>query len=104
MQATPLGATVREFRDRSGPSFVRIDVLLLLAVLGLKACSLYTIGAAPRDDIAGSPHHCRYRQIVFATIGICLMLVISRLDYTRLRDWKTQIYGLLIGGIMLVFA
>jgi rod shape determining protein RodA len=104
MQATPLGATVREFRDRSGPSFVRIDVLLLLAVLGLTACSLYTIGEATRDDVAGSPHHFLYRQIAFAAIGICLMLLISRLDYTRLRDWKAQIYGVLIGGIMLVFA
>lgn len=104
MQATPLGATVREFRDRSGPSFVRIDVLLLLAVLGLTACSLYTIGEATRDDMAGSPHHFLYRQIAFATIGLVLMLVISRLDYTRLRDWKAQIYGVLIGGIMLVFA
>ena len=104
MQATSLGATVREFRDRSGPSFVRIDVLLLAAVLGLTACSLYTIGEATRDDIAGSPHHFLYRQIAFAAIGLVLMLVISRLDYTRLRDWKAQIYGVLIGGIMLVFA
>ena len=104
MQATPLGATVREFRDRSGPSFVRIDVLLLAAVLGLTACSLYTIGEATRDDIAGSPHHFLYRQIVFVTVGLCLMLVISRLDYTRLREWTLQIYGTLIGGIMLVFA
>jgi len=104
MQATPLGATVREFRDRSGPSFVRIDALLLAAVLGLTACSLYTIGEATRDDVAGSPHHFLYRQMIFVAIGICLMLVISRLDYTRLRDWKLQVYGVLIGGIVLVFA
>jgi rod shape determining protein RodA len=104
MQATPLGATVREFRDRSGPSFVRIDVLLLAAVLALTACSLYTIGEATRGEIPGSPHHFLYRQIVFAAIGICLMVVISRLDYTRLREWKLQIYGTLIAGILLVFA
>jgi len=104
MQATSLGATVREFRDHSGRRLVRIDVLLLAAVLGLTACSLYTIGEATRDDIAGSPHHFLYRQIVFVTVGLCLMLVISRLDYTRLRDFKTQIYGTLIGGILLVFA
>ena len=104
MQATPLGATVREFRDRSGPSFVRIDALLLLAVLGLTACSLYTIGAATRDDIAGSPHHFLYRQAFFATIGIVLMLLVARADYTRLREWRLQIYGVLIGGIMLTFA
>jgi rod shape determining protein RodA len=104
MQATPLGATVREFRDRSGPSFVRIDALLLLAVLGLTVCSLYTIGAATRDDIAGSPHHFLYRQAAFAAIGIVAMLLIARADYTRLRDWKLQIYGILVGGILLVFA
>ena len=104
MQATPLGATVREFRDRSGPSFVRIDALLLLAVLGLTACSLYTVGEATRDDIAGSPNHFLYRQMAFAGIGIVAMLLIARIDYTRLREWKLQLYGILIGGILLVFA
>jgi rod shape determining protein RodA len=104
MHATPLGATVREFRDRSGPSLVRIDVLLLAAVLGLTACSLYAIGAATRDDIAGSPNHFLYRQAVFAAIGIVAMLSIARLDYTRLREWKLQIYATLIGGILIVVA
>jgi rod shape determining protein RodA len=104
MQGTPLGASVREFRDRSGPSFVRIDALLLLAVLGLTACSLYTIGAATRDDIAGSPHHFLYRQAAFAAVGVVAMLLIARADYTRLREWKLQIYAILVGGILLVFA
>jgi rod shape determining protein RodA len=104
MQATSLGATVRDFRDHSGPRFVRIDALLLLAVLGLTACSLYTIGEATQDDVAGSPYYFLYRQIAFVAVGLCLMLVISRLDYSRLREWKLQIYGVLIGGIMLVFA
>ncbi len=79
-------------------------MLLLLAVLGLTACSLYTIGEATQDDIAGSPHHFLYRQVVFVAVGLCLMLAISRLDYSRLREWKLQIYGALIAGIMLVFA
>jgi rod shape determining protein RodA len=104
MQSTPLGATVREFRDRSGPSFVRIDGLLLLAVLGLMLCSLYTIAAATRDDIPGNPHYFVYRQIAFMAIGLVAMLAIARIDYTRLREWKAQIYGVLIAGIMLVFA
>lgn len=103
MQATPLGATVRDFRERSGPRLVRIDVLLLLAVLALTACSLYTVGEATRDDVAGSPHHFLYRQAAFAAIGIVLMLLIARADYTRLREWKLQLYGTLIGGILLGF-
>ncbi|HEX2071888.1 MAG TPA: rod shape-determining protein RodA [Thermoleophilaceae bacterium] len=104
MHATPLGATVREFRDRSGPSFARIDALLLLAVLGLTVCSLYTIGEATGDDVPGSPHHFLYRQAAFAAIGIVLMLGIARVDYGRLRDWKLQLYAALIGGVVLVFA
>ena len=62
MQATSLGATVREFRDRSGPRYIRIDPLLLVAVLGLTACSLYTIATATQDDIPGSPNYFLYRQ------------------------------------------
>jgi rod shape determining protein RodA len=103
MAGSSLGATVSEFRDRSGPSLFRFDVLLLAAVLGLTACSLYTIGEATRDDFPGSPHHYLYRQAIFAAVGIVLMLVIARIDYTRLREWKVQIYGLLIGGTLLVF-
>jgi rod shape determining protein RodA len=104
MQATPFGATVREFRERSGPRYVRIDVLLLLAVLGLTACSLYTLATATQDDVAGSPNYFVYRQAAYAAAGIVLMLLISRLDYTRLRDWKAGIYTFLLASILVVFA
>lgn len=104
MQATSLGATVRDFRERSTPRYVRIDVLLLLAVLGLTACSLYAIGTATQDDKPGSPNYFLYRQAVYAGIGICLMLLVSRFDYTRLRDWKAGIYAFLMASILVVFA
>ncbi|MEX1140800.1 MAG: rod shape-determining protein RodA [Thermoleophilaceae bacterium] len=104
MQATSLGATVREFRDRSGPRHVRIDVPLLLAVLGLTACSLYTIATATQDDIAGSPNHFLYRQAAYVAVGMCLMLLVSRIDYTRLREWKAGIYVFLIASILVAYA
>jgi len=104
MQANSLGATVRDFRDRSGPRHIRIDPLLLLAVLGLAVCSLYTIATATQDDVAGSPHYYLYRQAVYVGIGLVLMLLISRLDYTRLREAKAGLYAALIASIVLVFA
>jgi rod shape determining protein RodA len=104
MQGSSLGATVREFRDRSGPRYVRIDPLLLVAILGLTACSLYTIATATQDDIPGSPNYFLYRQGVYVAIGICLMLLVSRIDYTRLREWKAGIYAFLIASVVLVFA
>jgi rod shape determining protein RodA len=104
MQATPFGATVRDFRERGGPRHVRIDVLLLAAVLGLVACSLYTLATATQDDIAGSPNYFVYRQAAYAAVGIVLMLLISRFDYSRLRDWKAGLYVFLIASILVVFA
>ncbi len=103
MQATPFGATVREFRDRSGPRFVRIDVLLLAAVLGIVACSLYAIATATQGEMPGSPNHFLYRQMAYVAVGLCLMFAIARLDYTRLRDLKAQTYTALIAMVLLVF-
>jgi len=104
MQATPFGTTVREFRDRSRPRYVRIDVLLLLAVVGLTVCSLYAIGTATEDDRPGSPNYFLYRQALYAAVGMTLMLLIARFDYTRLREWKAGLYALLIASILAVFA
>jgi rod shape determining protein RodA len=104
MQASGLGATVREFRDRGGPRYVRIDVLLMLAIVGLTVCSLYTIGTATEDDRPGSPNYFLYRQALYAGVGIVLMLLVSRIDYTRLREWKAGLYTFLIASIVLVFA
>ncbi|NLT06576.1 MAG: rod shape-determining protein RodA [Solirubrobacterales bacterium] len=103
MTGTSLGASVREFRDRPGAGLLRIDPLLLVAVLALTACSLYAIAAATRDDVAGSPHHFLYRQGAFVAVGLILMFALSRLDYTRLREWRFQLYAILLGGVAVGF-
>jgi rod shape determining protein RodA len=104
MQATPFGTTVRGFRDAAGPRFVRIDVLLLAAVLGLVACSIYTLATATQDDFPGSPNYFVYRQAAYCAVGLCLMLLIARFDYSRLREWKAGAYGILIVSILAVYA
>jgi rod shape determining protein RodA len=104
MQASPYGTSVKDFREAHGPRFVRIDVLLLLAVLGLVACSLYTMGTATQDDIPGSPYYFVIRQGAYAFVGLVLMVLISRFDYSRLREWRAGLYGLMIASILLVFA
>ncbi len=94
---------VSEFRDR-GIRILPLDPLLLLAVLGLTAASLYTVGTATQDDIPGDPNYYLVRQAGYAAVGLVLMLVISRFDYSRLREWKTGIYGVMIASIVLVYA
>ena len=85
------------------PAF-RLDPLLLLATLGLVACSLYTIATATTGDIDGSPYYFLTRQAAYFGVGIVLMLILSRVDYSRFREWKAGIYVVMIGSILLVMA
>ena len=97
------GPQIKDFRE-TGKRFLRIDPLLLLATLGLVAASVYIVGAATQDDVPGDPNYYAYRQGVFAGAGLVLMLLISRFDYSRLREWKFGVYALMIGSIVLVYA
>jgi rod shape determining protein RodA len=80
------------------------DPILLLAVLGLGAASLVTIGGATADDIAGDPHYYVNRQAIYFVVGALLAVVLARVDYSRLRGAKYVVYGLLIASILAVSA
>src|SRR5215212_2836773 len=97
------GTAVKGFREESAARIVRIDVLLLLAVVGLMACSVYTIWTATQDDIAGSPYHYVIRQAAYAVVGLMLMFFVARFDYSRLRELKLGLYGVMLASIALVF-
>lgn len=82
----------------------RIDFLLLLAVLGLMACSLVTIARATSNDIPGDPHYYLYRQLSYFAVGLVLAALVMRFDYSRLRELKYGFYALMIGSILLVYS
>jgi rod shape determining protein RodA len=107
MSAT-LGTTVKDFREpreRVAPMpMLRVDPLLLLATLGLIACSVYVVGSATQDDIAGNPNYYLYRQLAYGLVGLVFMFALSRFDYSRLREWRFGIYGTMIGLILVVLA
>ena len=83
-------STVRDFRD-AGIRVLRIDPLMLLATLGLIAASIYTVGTASQDDIPGDPNYYAYRQALYAGVWLVFMFLLSRFDYSRLREWKIGI-------------
>ena len=101
MPAAPYGTTPEK---RPGPGLAGLDLLLLLAAVGLIVCSVYTIGTATEDDVEGSPLYYVIRQSVYGVAGIAIMLAVSRLDYSRLRELSTALYATIIGSILLVFA
>jgi rod shape determining protein RodA len=100
---TGVAAGVKRFRADATQSVARgFDWPLLGAALGLIVCSLVVLNGATRDDVDGSPHYYLIRQTVFAAVGLSLLFAVSRIDYTRLREYRTQIYGFLIATNVLV--
>src|SRR2546421_4460602 len=107
MSAT-LGATVKEFHEPRARAFSsplwRLDPLLLLASLGLIAVGVYVVGTATQDDIPGDAHYYLVRQAAYGIVGVVLMFVLARFDYSRLRELRFGIYGIAIALILLVQA
>jgi rod shape determining protein RodA len=81
---------------------MRLDPLLLLATLGLVGCSLIALNGATSSDIPGDPHYYVIRQGIYAGIGLVLMYVVSRVDYSRLRELRYPIYGVMLALIAVV--
>ncbi len=94
---------VKDFHDAS-VRVLRIDPLMLLATIGLIVASIYTVGTATQDDVRGDPNYFTYRQAAYAGVGFVLMVLMTRFDYSRLREWKLGIYAFLIASILLVYA
>ncbi len=80
------------------------DPLLLLAALGLAACSLVIVHGATATAVPGSPLYYVERQAIYIALGIAVAVAVARFDYSRLREYKLGLYGLLIASNLLVFA
>jgi rod shape determining protein RodA len=79
-----------------GPRLPRLglDPLLTLATIGLAVASLVTLD--------GLSHGQMVRQALFLGVGFLVMVVISRFDYSRLRELKWGLYVILIAAILVV--
>jgi rod shape determining protein RodA len=75
---------------------IGFDPWLALATVGLGICSLVAIHGAAPGYVS--------RQAVYLGLGLLVMAVMSRFDYSRLREFKWGIYALLILAILLVLA
>ena len=83
---------------------LRLDPLLLLAVLGLVACSLIALKGATPATSTGSPTTTSTARRSTPASGCVLMYASSRIDYSRLQELRYAVYGLLIALLLLVLA
>ena len=90
--------------ERARPLHTRLplDPLLTLAVVGLAVCSLVNLKQATRNLIPAQPRYYFDRQLLYLIVGVAAMVVVSRIDYGRLRRLKYGIYALMIVSILAV--
>jgi len=81
-----------------------LDPLLTLAVIGLAIGSIVTLSDATKNLLPSQPNYYVDRQLTYLIVGFVLMLLLSRLDYARLRPLKNFLYGFLIVSILAVLA
>jgi rod shape determining protein RodA len=95
MSINPGIAPLRAVEETSASrprSLLLIDPLLMLAAIGLIACSLVTLHGATH----ASGLYYVERQAIYAGIGLLAALVLTRIDYSRLREYKYALYGVMI--------
>jgi rod shape determining protein RodA len=72
-----------------------LDLVLFLGVLGLAACSILAIRHTPVSSLAT-------RQGIYFAVGAVVALAVSQIDYSRLRELRHPVYGLLLLSILAV--
>jgi rod shape determining protein RodA len=104
MEAAKPSLTIGPHRSRVAEllNLRNLDGLLLGASIGLIAFSVFTLQSASRHEVAADPLYFVERQSLYAVIGIVLMIAVSHIDYTRLRELRVGIYAVMVGSIAFV--
>src|SRR5262245_2058867 len=80
----------------------RLDWVLLAAAAGLISFGLWAISGITTHDVPGDPDYFVTRQIIFAYVGVVLMIGAIFVDPALYQRWKPGLYGLMIGLMVLV--
>jgi rod shape determining protein RodA len=100
MNTTPIQATAATERQRAAISvgtLLGFDPLLFVSAIGLIGCSLMTLHSAGFGSLGS-------RQAIYGAMGLVAALIISRFDYTVLREYRWVFYGLVVVLNLAVFA
>jgi rod shape determining protein RodA len=76
------------------------DPVLAIAVLGICACSLITLNTVSERTLPDGFY--MKRQAIYFVVGALIATVLSRTDYSRLRELKYGIYGFVIVSVIAV--
>ncbi|MHB8691398.1 MAG: rod shape-determining protein RodA [Solirubrobacteraceae bacterium] len=103
MNVNPLQLTDERAAGTRPRVFLAFDPLLLVGGLGLIICSLLTLRGPGRALMPSSPTYYTVHQAIYAAIGFAAALVIAQIDYSRLREYRYVLYGLMIALNLVVY-
>jgi len=81
------------------------DYVLLLAVLGLLAMGtiiVFSASASTAYHTYGTPYYYLERQLMWAALGLIVLVVTSRIDYWRYQRWAFPLFAVSVGLLGLV--
>lgn len=84
-------------------ALMRVDWILIVAVLGVLAASLFVIEAATENDLPGQPQFFVIRQAFYVAAGLITMVGVAMIDPDRLASWSWTLWGVLLGALVVVF-
>ncbi len=101
----PLQLSQEQAQARTRPrTALLFDPLLVLAALGLVACSLITLRGPGKAKMPSHPLYYVEHQAIYVGIGVVIAILISRLDYSRLREYRYGFYAVMIVLNIVVYA
>ena len=95
MHGSELASQVKDFSEPRR-RFIPFDPLLALSAIGLLAFSAWVLEQSTNNDIPGQPHFYVNRQVAYGLVGVALMLLVARFDYSRIREWKIGLYPFML--------
>jgi rod shape determining protein RodA len=84
-----------------------VDIVLVGSALMLSLIGVVMVYSATRNLLIQqgvSPRYYLERQAVWVVIGIMVMVAVASINYRRFRQWGYVIYGLVLCGLIGVFA
>jgi rod shape determining protein RodA len=101
----PRSLLARAFARRS--VLRQMDWILVLAVSALSAIGVLLVWSATQPSLLAAgldPRTYLKKQLLWVVIGLILMVVVSFIDYRRLRSWAPLAYGATLLGLLAVLS
>lgn len=102
MSLTSSARAIRPAEEKPAATSTRLrpllllDPLLMIAAIGVVACSLVTLHVAARGQVPGPSFYVE-RQAIYALVGLIMAVGLALFDYSLLRRYRYVLYVAMIG-------